>query len=198
MSVMSRSSSSSSVARSGGIAPSRQLPPGQQALRDLNTKVILPLRSHPWLSYTAIKLWHSNHREGAAFKAKSGFLPISISLLIQGILTLCFWDSYNVLVCRLWSSFASNADSEAHAQRWQKHGEDFLVNDLRQRARKVSCPVEKELVHHSSWAAQENHTRMIRIYISNVTLWECCILCTVSPSSSVPSWNTHPQSQESF
>jgi len=30
----------------------------------------------------------------------------------------------NVLVCRLWSSFASNADKEAHAQRWQKHGDD--------------------------------------------------------------------------
>ena len=50
------------MARFGGIAPSRQLPPGQ-ALRDLNTKVILPLRSNPWLSYTAIKTLHFNHKE---------------------------------------------------------------------------------------------------------------------------------------
>ena len=146
--------------------------PGQ-ALRDLNTKVILPLRSHPWLSYTAIKPLHFTHKEGCALQAKLGFWQILISPSISQIfkaLHSAFWGSDYVLVCRLWSSFASNADKEAHAQRWQKHGEDFWENDLRQCARKVSCPVENGL-HHFSW--QGNRTRWWagKILLNHIPNW---------------------------
>ena len=66
-------------------------------------------------------------------------------------------------MCCKWSSFASNADRDGHAQKGQKHGEDFSEKKLRQGTVNVSCPLDGRdgSLHHVTRGVSVGWARLL-------------------------------------
>ena len=146
-----------------------------QALRDLNTKVILPLRTPPQPPshrQHSHKTHRFDHKEPSRCLTEQdcGRIWPNLPLLSHSCTTDLWWPLKigQCSVCCKWSSFASNADRDRHAQKGQKHGEDFLEKKLRQGTVNVSCPLDGRNggLHHVTtdawiewWEAHDSQQR---------------------------------------